>query len=71
MADKFKYAIQSAKKGMGHGRASEKNGLLEAWASLGRAVSLPAMDYEATKHQLNEHLMASFHYQYPKIKMNQ
>jgi len=68
MTDEFSVLLESAKKGMGHGEASEANGLVEAWARLGREVSFPEPDYEAIKTHLDTELMRLFGYRTPQRK---
>lgn len=62
MVENFSYMVKSAKQGMGHGTESENNGLIEAWARLGRDSTFPSEDYEATKTNLAGELMATFRY---------
>eukprot|EP00934_Nitzschia_sp_Nitz4_P001644 Nitzschia sp. Nitz4//scaffold36_size144017//54578//55865//NITZ4_003085-RA/size144017-processed-gene-0.41-mRNA-1//1//CDS//3329549453//1644//frame0 len=62
----FVYVLNSAKAGMGHGKASESNGLVQAWARLGRKVPFPRLDYEAIRTHLNATLMSAFHYPHPE-----
>lgn len=64
----FKYLLSSAKKDMGHGEESEKNGLIEAWSRIGREVPFSVQDYEATQTHLDRELMAGFRYKSPQRK---
>lgn len=61
----FTFLLTSAKEGMDHGKESEKNGLVEAWTRLGRAIPFPSQDYEALKTHLDPELMKLFHYAPP------
>jgi len=64
----FKFMLSSAKKGLGHGDASEKNGLVEAWARLGREIDFPLKDYEAALEHLDHELMDAFKFNPPPLK---
>lgn len=69
VSDNFVYKLSSAKEGMGHGKESESNGLVEAWTRLGRAVSFSPLDYEAVTTHVDQELMTAFRYKPPPLKM--
>ncbi len=65
VSDDFQFKLTNPKEGMGHGKESEKNGLIEAWTRLGHAISFPSQDYEAVKTHLDTELMTNFLYRVP------
>lgn len=68
MSDGFALLVSSAKMGMGHGAASEANGLIEAWLRLGREIPFAQPDYEAIKEYVDRGLMETFGYHDPPRK---
>eukprot|EP00980_Cylindrotheca_fusiformis_P002299 scaffold535_cov65-Cylindrotheca_fusiformis.AAC.1 len=64
--EEFNFLLTSAKEGKGHGEASESNGLVEAWARLGRDIPFPEPDYEALKAHVDADIMSKFQYKTPK-----
>jgi hypothetical protein len=65
MAATFSYVVKNPKEGMGHGAASETNGMVEAWARLGKPVAFGEGDYQAAKQHLDPDLMQTLGYQHP------
>ena len=68
----FFYIVKSAKEGPGHGKKSERTGMIEAWARYGKAMEamggFTETDYQASKDLLDPQLMELFHYWHPPPK---
>ena len=62
VTENFTYSLGSAKAGDGHGEASERKGLVQAWTKLGRAMNFHPLDYEAAQSRLSKWLLQLFHY---------
>ncbi|KAK1742462.1 hypothetical protein QTG54_007027 [Skeletonema marinoi] len=65
----FKYIIKSAKQGPGHGKVSERTGMVEAWIKYGQPKQVKGgfsdEDYDAAIELLSHEFMESMGYKYP------
>jgi len=64
----FKFAIDSAKFGPGHGNQEERTNLLKAWTRYSKIEvksDFSDIDYEASKEFLDANLMKMMQYKYP------
>ena len=64
----FKFAVNSAKFGPGHGNQEERTNLLKAWTRYSKIEvksGFSDIDYEASKEFLDADLMKMMQYKYP------
>jgi hypothetical protein len=65
----FKYIIKSAKQGPGHGKISERTGMVDAWIKYGQPKQVKGgfsdEDYDAAIEFLSHEFMESMGYKYP------
>lgn len=66
---KFKYIVNSAKQGPGHGKKEERTGMIDAWIKYGKPQEVKAgfsdIDWEASLEFLSHDLMKKMGYGYP------
>lgn len=61
----FHYVVRSAKAGMGHGPASQRNGLIDSWVRYGSddpKVAYSSFDVQVAKEVLDPWIMDTFEY---------
>mmetsp|Transcript_4670 Transcript_4670/g.7218 ORF Transcript_4670/g.7218 Transcript_4670/m.7218 type:complete len:406 (+) Transcript_4670:214-1431(+) len=67
--DMFKYIIKSAKQGPGHGKVSDRTGMVDAWIKYGQPKQVKGgfsdEDYDAAIEFLSHEFMESMGYKYP------
>ena len=65
----FKYIVNSAKQGPGHGAKDEKTDMVHAWIKYGRPKEVKSgysdLDWEASLKYLSKDLMDKLGYKYP------
>ena len=65
----FKYIIKSAKQGPGHGKISDRTGMVDAWIKYGAKKQVKGgfsdEDYSAAVEYLSHDFMEKMGYQYP------
>mmetsp|Transcript_21007 Transcript_21007/g.34338 ORF Transcript_21007/g.34338 Transcript_21007/m.34338 type:complete len:172 (+) Transcript_21007:207-722(+) len=65
----FKYIVNSAKQGPGHGKKEERTGMIDAWIKYGKPKEVKAgfsdLDWEASLEFLSHEFMAKMGYKYP------
>lgn len=65
----FKYIIKSAKQGPGHGKVSDRTGMVEAWVKYGQKKQVKGgysdEDYDAAVDFLSHDFMEKMGYKYP------
>ena len=66
----FKYIVDSAKDGPGHGRKEDRTGMLAAWKRYGKPMppqnGFGTLDYTAAVEHLNSKFMDMFGYRHPE-----
>jgi len=67
--DMFKYIIKSAKQGPGHGKVSERTGMVDAWIKYGQPKQVKGgfsdQDYDAAIEFLSHEFMERMGYKFP------
>ena len=65
----FRYIVDSAKDGPGHGKKEERTGMLAAWKKYGKPMppqnGFSSLDYTTAVEHLNSEFMNLFGYQHP------
>lgn len=65
----FKYIINSAKQGPGHGKKEERTGMVDAWIKYGKPKEVKAgfsdEDWEASLKFLSHDFVEKLDYRYP------
>ena len=65
----FKYIVNSAKQGPGHGKKEERTGMIDAWIKYGKPQEVKAgfsdIDWEASLEFLSHDLMEKMGYRFP------
>eukprot|EP00521_Asterionellopsis_glacialis_P007694 CAMPEP_0195287108 /NCGR_PEP_ID=MMETSP0707-20130614/4312_1 /TAXON_ID=33640 /ORGANISM="Asterionellopsis glacialis, Strain CCMP134" /LENGTH=450 /DNA_ID=CAMNT_0040346835 /DNA_START=234 /DNA_END=1582 /DNA_ORIENTATION=+ len=65
----FQYIVESAKDGPGHGKVSERTGMVKAWMKYGTPPSpqhgFNNLDYHMAQQHLSSQLMNEFQYSHP------
>lgn len=65
----FKYIVNSAKQGPGHGKKDERTGMVDAWMKFAKPPDAKAgfsdMDWEASLEFLSHELMEKLNYRFP------
>lgn len=68
----FKYIVNSAKTGPGHGAKSEKTDMVHAWIKYGKQKEVRSgysdLDWEASLKYLSKDLIEKLQYKYPPDK---
>ncbi len=65
----FKFIINSAKQGPGHGKKEDRTGMVEAWIKYGKPndeAGFSDVDWEAAKELLSGDFFDSLGYRYPQ-----
>jgi hypothetical protein len=67
--DKFKYIVNSAKQGPGHGAKDQKTDMVHAWIKYGKPKEIKSgfsdQDWNASLKYLSRDLMTKLEYRYP------